>query len=291
MEPDLSTVSTRLEFSQALRQLVESSVRKGRIENAAHLAKKMQLSRAAVSAWLSARTPAKGTGLPAPAHLHRMLTLLGVDDQTGWMDARDRAEAAGVAPERAEEVAEPSPSRRWRLAAVAGLAITVLVAGSVLAWRVSGSPPDANASPASATPSIDGQPLYVTAMPSAASVVSTGYADCEPAGQVCLYTQENGRRGEMVDLGVVKPGQLFDLWRIPFSRPSRDHWGDAVTAARNNSSYVLCFFDDRDLAGPYYRFGGAWRGGEQAHFRYENSDKADVALIIAALPCPEQLPR
>lgn len=102
-------MNTRQEFAQALRQLVELSVRQGRIENATHLAKKMQLSRAAVSAWLSERPPARGTGLPAPTHLHRMLFLLGVDDQTAWMDARDRIEAPGTATIPAA-VGEPEPA-------------------------------------------------------------------------------------------------------------------------------------------------------------------------------------
>lgn len=63
-----------------------------------------------------------------------------------------------------------------------------------------------------------------------------------------------------------------------------------MSAARNNSVYILCFYDDRQQGGPYYQVGRAWEK-ESAVFQSENSDRADLALIVAAFPCPDQLPR
>lgn len=261
---DLAGIRTRPEFAVALKRLVDEAVRAGRIENASHLAKKLGLSRAAVSTWTNPNPQRRGTGLPAAAHLYRLLSMLGEQDAQAWMDARERAErhtrgeaSPIVPPVSAEAVPakRPAPGRRRFLLAAGGAA--VLLAAVLVVVLVSRQ--------------AEGYPLAVAK--------ADGFESCSHRGHLCLFGKEKGA-GQMVDLGPVKPGDYFDLWQVPLASPATDHWNDAADSANNRSAYVVCFYDGgRGLGIP-------WSRDEAASFAYDNWNRADAVLVIDGLPCP-----
>ncbi|MEV0585481.1 peptidase inhibitor family I36 protein [Nonomuraea sp. NPDC050310] len=256
MRADPTKVGTQPEFAAALKTLVAMAVRENRITNATHLARELGLSRSAVSKWMTSVPGRPGTGLPSPAYLARLLTLLEAADRQEWLDARDRAERAyagnGSAPDVPPETTAAPPQqgspRRFRKPAwiAAGLACVLAGAAAFFLLR------------------------------------PTGYAACAE-GHACLFGQRDGG-GQMADLGEVRAGQRFELGAIPLSEPSTDHWHDAVDSVYNRSAHSVCLYDR--VPDGHVLLGSAWSAGERANFKPANADRADTALIIAGGFCP-----